>query len=124
MRWLVLLLALGGAAASALVGSAIWSNRNANLQQLKKGRDAIDLVKGLNAAGANAVTLQQLQEAEDELRALERHMNAGLFAFASVALAVLGGFLALGRHKFSAAALLAAAGAGPGILAVKTLAFT
>jgi hypothetical protein len=124
MRWLVLVLALAGAAGSGLTAYAVYTNvedpKKSTLYVhsrigLKDGKFPVDIL--LAAAAMN----QEPAKIAKELVTEENQLySVLLFAALGVLYCLFGGIVAIPRRKWSAFLLLATAPVGPMVFNPKT----
>jgi hypothetical protein len=103
MRYIVLVISLGGLVGSGVLGYVFMDNCNELVQDAAINRKAV------STGRASDLT-------KKELDTFDRRMKSWPFLFAGAGLGLVGALLAYERYRFSGAALLVCAGAGPLIL--------
>src|SRR5262249_38363620 len=102
MRWLVFLIALGGAAGSGFLGYKYMSD-------LSENKDLLDAIRKAKPAGEFKPEITF--DLNDKYRVTTRMLWSYIFLLAGAGLGFIGGLYALARRKFAAFLILVLAGA-------------
>jgi hypothetical protein len=121
----VFALAMLGTAASGYLGYRWYSDASSQQTKLDLTRRTLVAWEVLNKAGqAGPNAGNDIQSFKTQLETLNPVLRAIPFLLAGAVLGLLGGILALAGRTTSAAVVLIVAGAGPGVLAPRSLVFT